>query len=78
MGGRYGTPAVPELLLHLERVGFAGAPRVLGMDGGERERVTYLGGDVAMRPWPASLRKDAGIGAWMFRKGLFFCFEKVF
>jgi hypothetical protein len=39
--GRW-TPAVHALLLHLERVGFEGAPRVLGLDADGREILTYL------------------------------------
>jgi hypothetical protein len=42
--GRW-TPAVHDLLRHLESVGFAGAPRVLGFDEKGREILTYLPGD---------------------------------
>ncbi len=38
------TPAVHALLRHLEAVGFDGAPRVLGIDGRNREVLTYLPG----------------------------------
>src|SRR5215208_3533307 len=38
------TPAVHALLRHLEAVGFAGAPRVLGIDDRGREILTYVPG----------------------------------
>lgn len=41
------TAAVEALLRHLERVGFAGAPRHLGYDERGREVLTYVSGDVA-------------------------------
>ena len=40
------TPAVHQLLRHLEQVGFAGAPRALGVDTHGREILTYVPGDV--------------------------------
>ena len=40
------TPAIHDLLRHLEQVGFAGAPRLLGIDDEGREVLTYLEGDV--------------------------------
>lgn len=43
------SPAVHELLRHLESVDFGGAPRVLGVDG-DREVLSYLDGDVAVDP----------------------------
>ncbi|WP_188191888.1 phosphotransferase [Nonomuraea sp. SYSU D8015] len=48
------TPAVHALLRHLEVVGFAGAPRVLGMDGLGREVLTYLPGTTGLRLESAS------------------------
>ncbi len=47
------TPAVHALLTHLERVGFDGAPRLLGIDEQGRSVVSYLEGEVAMPPYPA-------------------------
>lgn len=49
------TPSVHALLRHLETVGFAGAPRVRGVDGQGREVLTYLPGEVVgtRRPWPS-------------------------
>jgi hypothetical protein len=51
------TPAVHQLLVHLERVGFDGAPRVLGVDG-ETERLEFLPGEVAVPPFPAWSASD--------------------
>lgn len=39
------TPAVHQLLRHLEAVGFDGAPRVLGHDAASREILTFIDGD---------------------------------
>ena len=55
------TPAVHGLLRHLESTGFSGAPRVIGFDESGREILTYLPGDVAMRPWPDLLTAESGI-----------------
>ena len=43
------TPAVHALIRHLERVGFDGAPRVLGTDERGREFLSYVPGDTAER-----------------------------
>ena len=43
------TPAVHALLAHLHDVGFAGAPRPLGIDERGREVLTFIPGDVV---WP--------------------------
>ncbi|MDX3568734.1 hypothetical protein [Streptomyces sp. ID05-47C] len=60
------------LLRHLETVGFAGAPRMLGVDGQGREVLTHLDGDVAGEelPWPAWVRSETAlrqVGAWARR-----------
>lgn len=47
------TPLVHALLRHLEDTGFAGAPRLLGIDAAGREVLTYVTGEVAARPRPA-------------------------
>ena len=49
------TPAVHELLTHLETVGFAYSPRVLGFDDRGREILTYIEGETAgpSQPWPS-------------------------
>jgi len=70
-GGSW-TPAVHAVLRHLERVGFAGAPRVVGMDGQGREVVTYLSGRTVgvELPWPGWVHSDAAldqVGAWLRR-----------
>ena len=66
---RVWTPAVRELLRHLEQVGFAGAPRALGdgpVDG--HEVVSLLRGEVGLYPWPRALLADEGVtalGRWL-------------
>lgn len=64
------TPAVHALLRHLEAVGLAGAPRVLGIDERGREVLTYLEGETVgeQRPWPAWVHGDAALvsaGRWL-------------
>ncbi len=49
---RASTPAVHALLRHLESVGFEGAPRVIGIDGLDREILTFIEGEAATRPLP--------------------------
>jgi Ser/Thr protein kinase RdoA (MazF antagonist) len=46
------TPAVHGLLRHLERMGFDGAPRVLGIDDRGREILSWLPGETPGRPLP--------------------------
>lgn len=46
---RPGTPTTQSLLAHLHAVGFAGAPRPLGIDDRGREVLSYVVGAVA---WP--------------------------
>jgi hypothetical protein len=46
------SPLVHALLRHLEHVGFAGAPRFLGIDANGREVLTFIDGEVAGRPRP--------------------------
>jgi hypothetical protein len=43
---------IHEVLEHLERVGFDGAPRLLGVDDQGREVLTFIEGEVAGRPRP--------------------------
>ena len=66
------TPAVHALLRHLETRGFAGAPRVLGMDEQGREMLTFLPGQTVggARPWPAWVHSDGALGQagrWLWR-----------
>lgn len=58
------TPGVHALLYHLERKGFNGSPRVLGIDQHGREILSYISGTAASRPWPRSLCEDTGIEAF--------------
>ena len=64
------TPAVHALLRHLAACGFAGAPRVLGVDEQGREVLTYLAGETVgtSRPWPAWVHSDEAlveVGRWL-------------
>ncbi|HZX08591.1 phosphotransferase [Kribbella sp.] len=43
---------VREVLLYLEKAGFEGAPRYLGIDSKGRQTLTYVEGEVAGRPRP--------------------------
>jgi hypothetical protein len=43
---------VQDLLLHLEKAGFEGAPRFLGIDSAGRHALSYIEGEVAGRPRP--------------------------
>lgn len=43
---------IHALLLHLDDVGFDGAPRFLGIDSADRAVLTYIAGEVAGRPRP--------------------------
>lgn len=47
-----GQAAVHALLLHLESVGFEGAPRFLGVDALGREVLSYVPGQTALPPYP--------------------------
>jgi hypothetical protein len=55
------SPAVRALLLHLEEVGFDGAPRYLGLDEQGRDVVSYIEGDVPLPPYPAWSMTDPAI-----------------
>jgi hypothetical protein len=46
------TPATKALLDHLERAGFDGAPRFLGIDDRGREVLSYVAGEAAVEPLP--------------------------
>jgi hypothetical protein len=66
------TRTVQEVLRHLERAGFDGAPRVLGFDDRGREVLTYLEGETVgdRLPWPPWIFSDEAIGqvgAWLRR-----------
>jgi hypothetical protein len=53
--------AVRELLLHLEAVGFDGAPRHLGYDEQGREALSWIDGDVPLPPYPAWSMTDQAL-----------------
>lgn len=55
--------AVRELLIHLERVGFAGAPRYLGIDERDRHIVSWVAGDVPTPPYPDWAMTDAALAS---------------
>lgn len=64
------TPAVAALLRHLEAVGFARAPRFIGLDEDGREVLSYLDGSTVgvERPWPAWTHSTAAlvaVGQWL-------------
>jgi phosphotransferase family enzyme len=57
------SPATHALLEHLERVGFDGAPRFLGVDDRGREVLSYIPGDAAIEPYPGwALTDEALVG----------------
>jgi hypothetical protein len=53
--------AVRDLLLHLESVGFDGAPRHLGQDEQGREVLSWIDGDVPLPPYPAWAMTDRAL-----------------
>ena len=64
------TPSVHEVLRHLEKHGFTGAPRALGVDEQGREMLTYLPGETIgdRLRWPAWVYTDATlvqVGRWL-------------
>jgi Phosphotransferase enzyme family len=57
------SPATGALLVHLERVGFEGAPRFLGRDEDGREVLSYVAGEAAIEPHPPwALSDEALVG----------------
>ncbi|MER5321634.1 phosphotransferase [Streptosporangium roseum] len=59
----FNAPLVHALLRHLEVVGFAGAPRFLGVDAAGREVLTFIAGEVAGRPRPAWIADEARLAS---------------
>ena len=55
------SDSVRDLLLHLEAVGFDGAPRHLGTDEQGREVLSYIEGDVPLPPYPAWAMTDVAL-----------------
>src|SRR4051812_25384367 len=48
---RPASPAIRQLLAHLEAVGFSEAPSFLGVDDADREVFSYIPGDVGVPPF---------------------------
>jgi hypothetical protein len=61
------SPAVHALLKHFEQVGFEGAPRFLGEDEQGREILSFVEGDPAVAPAPASDDVLVGLGRLLRR-----------
>lgn len=55
------TDGARALLAHLERVGFAGAPRWLGIDEQGREVLSYIPGEAVTPPYPAWAMADEAL-----------------
>ena len=56
------SPAVHNLLEHLKIAGFRFSPRLLSTDIEHgQEELSYIQGEVSMRPWPEYLHVDAGM-----------------
>jgi hypothetical protein len=55
------SPATHVLLRHLADVGFAGAPRFLGVDGLGREVLSYVPGTAITPPYPEWALTDAAL-----------------
>jgi hypothetical protein len=53
--------AVRGLLVHLEEVGFEGAPRFLGIDDQGREVLSFIDGQVPLPPFPAWSMTDTAL-----------------
>ena len=55
------SPATHALLTHLSDVGFAGAPRLLGIDDKGREILSYIPGEAITAPYPRWALSDAAL-----------------
>jgi hypothetical protein len=58
------SPAVHQLLKHLEKVGFAGAPRILGIDRDGNEVLTFIDGEAGSLTYPAALLGEQAVVEW--------------
>lgn len=56
------SKAVHQLLRHLASVGFVFSPKAVSLSS-DREVLSYIEGEVAMRPWPICLQEEEGIVA---------------
>jgi aminoglycoside phosphotransferase (APT) family kinase protein len=59
--GGSAAPVVRDLLLHLEAVGFDGAPRHMGTDEQGREVLSWIDGEVPLPPYPRWARTDRAL-----------------
>jgi serine/threonine protein kinase len=57
------SEATHALLEHLERVGFEGVPRYLGIDRQGREVLTYVPGYAVVKPYPAQALSDVALAS---------------
>jgi hypothetical protein len=55
--------SIHRMLTALAEAGFAGASVPVGIDVDGRERLVYIGGDVAVPPYPAWVQTDAALGS---------------
>ncbi len=55
------SPSTWALLEHLERVGFDGAPRFLGVDEHRREVLSFMPGEAAIEPYDAWVFNDEAL-----------------
>jgi Phosphotransferase enzyme family len=55
------SDATHELLRHLARVGFDGAPRFLGIDADGREVLSYIHGEAIIQPYPSWALTDPAL-----------------
>lgn len=58
---RASSAATHALLEYLERVGFSGAPTLLGVDSQEREVLSYVPGETVTAPYPAWSMTDEAL-----------------
>jgi len=55
------SPSVHKLLRHLEKAGFVGAPRFLGVDDQGREKLSFIHGDVTIDGPPSGMYTEASL-----------------
>lgn len=68
-----GSDIVEALLLHLERVGFDGAPRFLGYDNSGRQVLSYVEGETYPDHQPPWIDDDAENARVLGRVAAFLC-----
>jgi hypothetical protein len=57
------SAATHDLLAHLERVRFDGAPRFLGIDDQGREILSYVEGEAPIQPYPRWAHEDGALAS---------------